>query len=133
KINFLHSFLRRNRTTVVIIIGCLIAFLILNSITGEKWMVWEGTQFVETDFDSQKMKTEQMHLLDENQIELFKKIRPNCDTQFFDAKGKAQLWYGKNQNGELEYFTDLGRHPETGKTLKPITRYMIKKYVCGGN
>ena len=30
----------------------------------------------------------------------------------------------------LQYFTALGLHPETGKTLKPITQYMIDKYIC---
>ena len=45
--------------------------------------------------------------------------------------GSERLWYGKNKNKELEYFTAFGKHPETGKTLKPITKYMIAKYICG--
>lgn len=40
------------------------------------------------------------------------------------------LWYGKNNSGEIEYFTALDKHPKTGKTLKKITDYMIRKYIC---
>ena len=44
--------------------------------------------------------------------------------------GREQIWYGKNNRGELEFFTSQGLHPETKKTLKKITKYMIDKYVC---
>ncbi len=130
KAYFVAQFLKRNRTTLLIIVGCGIAFLILNSINKEKWMVWEKNHFVETDFDPHQMEKGQILLFNENQIAHFRKIQPNCETKFFDSEGNPQLWYGKNQKGELEYFTDLGKHPETGKTLKPITRYMIDKYIC---
>ena len=29
-----------------------------------------------------------------------------------------------------EFFTSFGYHPETGDPLKPITEYMIRKYIC---
>ncbi len=132
KAHFVAQFLRRNRTTVLIIIGCLIAFIILNAVNKEKWMVWEGNKFVEAEFDSHKLENGQILLFNESQVDRFKKVQPNCDTQFFSAEGHVMLWYGKNQKGDLEYFTYLGKHPETGKTLKPITRYMIKKYICEG-
>lgn len=130
KAYFVSQFLRGNRTTVLIIVGCLIAFLIINAVNKEKWMVWEGSQFVETEFDAYKMENGQIFLFNDSQVARFKKVQPNCDTQFFNSEGNALLWYGKNRKGDLEYFTDLGKHPETGKTLKPITRYMIKKYIC---
>lgn len=57
-------------------------------------------------------------------------MKPSCDLIFFDKSGNAQIWYGKNLKGELEIFTSLGLHPETGKTLKPISKYMIEKYIC---
>lgn len=127
---FISSFLKRNRTTILIILGCLIAYLVINSINKEKWMTWNGTQYEKTDFDSREMENGQILLFNENQIDHFKKIQPDCVTHFFNSEGNAQIWYGKNQKGELEYFTDLGKHPETGKTLKPITQYMIEKYIC---
>ena len=133
KAYFVTQFLRRNKTTILIIAGCLIAFLIINVINKKKWMVWEGSQFVETEFDSHKMDNGQIFLFNESQVNRFKRVQPDCNTRFFNSEGNALLWYGKNQKGELEYFTDLGRHPETGKTLRPITRYMIEKYICDGS
>jgi hypothetical protein len=54
----------------------------------------------------------------------------SCETEFFDSNGEAKIWYGKNRKKELESFTAIGLHPETGKTLDPITVYMIRKYIC---
>ena len=65
--------------------------------------------------------------------DFFKKINPDCEYSFFNNDGSVRVWYGKNVSKELEFFTDLGLHPETGKTLKPITQYMIDKYVCNTN
>lgn len=123
-------FLKKNKTSFLITLFGLIIFLIINSINNEKWMEWNGNQFVETDYDEHKIERGNIFLFNGNKIERFKKIDPDCETDFFNAEGNAQLWYGKNKKGELEYFTDLGRHPETGKTLRPITKYMINKYIC---
>lgn len=56
-----------------------------------------------------------------------KKIEVTTNTPFFQ-KDKAIVWYCK-KNGVLEYFNTAGFHPETGKPLKPITQYMIDKYI----
>jgi hypothetical protein len=37
--------------------------------------------------------------------------------------------YGENQDKELEYFSGLSLHPETGKTLKLMAKYMIAKHI----
>ena len=96
-----------------------------------RWMVWQEDHYVEVEFDTEKHKVNQLKLYKEDRINLFKKIIPVCDsTKFFNEDGSVNIWYGKNRNKELEYFTALGLHPETGKTLKPITQYMIDKYIC---
>lgn len=51
-----------------------------------------------------------------------------CDTTTFFVGDKAVVWYCK-VNGKPEYFTSHGCHPVTGKPLKPITDYIIKKYI----
>ena len=56
-----------------------------------------------------------------------KRIEVTKATSFFVA-GKAVVWYSK-VNGKPEFFTTHGFHPVTGKPLKPITYYMIHKYV----
>jgi len=64
--------------------------------------------------------------IDESTINL-KKIEVNKQTLFF-KKGKPLVWYSKAK-GKLSYFNSFGINPETGKTLKPMTDYMINKYV----
>jgi len=93
-------------------------------------MIWDSTGYKEVHFDKEKYSLNQLKLYDENSINNFHKITPSCDTVFFNQDTTVRLWYGKNTDGNLEYFTSLGLHPQTNKTLKPITPYMIKKYIC---
>lgn len=67
-------------------------------------------------------------LLKDVNIEEFKKVMVNDTTVFF-INGHPVIWYGKSNKGELEYFNSRGVHPTTMKELKPITEYLIKKYV----
>ena len=57
-------------------------------------------------------------------------MSPNYETSFFTEDGIEKLRYSKNKNGDLECYYSPGKHPKTGKILKPIPRYMIKKYIC---
>ena len=57
----------------------------------------------------------------------FKKIAVTDTTTFF-KHNKPVLWYCKNGD-HLDFFNGPGFHPENDKTLKPITQYMIDKYV----
>ena len=66
--------------------------------------------------------------LEEREINL-KKIEVNKETIFF-KNGKPLIWYGKI-DGEVVYFNTYGTNPETGKQLKPITEYIINKYILG--
>ncbi|WP_339609501.1 hypothetical protein [uncultured Planktosalinus sp.] len=72
----------------------------------------------------------QLKLYNEDRIAHFKKIEADCDTPYRTADGNALVWYGKNKEGALEYFTSHGLHPETGKTLKELTLYMFEKHAC---
>lgn len=63
---------------------------------------------------------------DDSELKL-KKITVNKKTVFFQNK-KPLVWYCK-KNGTPEYFNTYGFHPETGKPLKPISLYIIKKYI----
>ncbi len=128
--NFMGTFFRRNRTTVIVIICCIVLFFVFNAIHKEKWMTWNGDRYTETDFEPGGVENGQIMLFNPSQVERFRKVRPDCDSKFFNSKGDPIIWYGKNPNGDLEYFTDVGKHPETRKTLKPITKYMIDKYIC---
>ncbi len=63
----------------------------------------------------------------DNSIIILRRIEVNEQTVFF-KKNKPVVWYSK-ANGKLSYFNSYGINPETGKPLKPMTDYMIEKYV----
>lgn len=50
------------------------------------------------------------------------------DTTTFFKNGKAILWYCK-VGDKPEFFSTHGLHPVTGKALKPVTKYIVEKYV----
>jgi hypothetical protein len=122
-------FLKNNKITLTISSLIIASVFIYSSATKQRWMVWQGHQYIEVDFDVKKYKIDQIKLYKEERIESFKKINTDSNTVFFNDDGSVNIWYGKNYKKELEYFTDLGLHPETRKTLKPITVYMINKYI----
>lgn len=63
--------------------------------------------------------------IDEAVVNL-KSVKITDSTTFFKG-GKAIVWYCK-VNGVPECFDGPGFHPVTGKALRPITEYIIKKY-----
>lgn len=93
-------------------------------------MIWEVDHYEEVSFDPKKYGIGKLKLYKKERILYFKKIEGTCEYTYFDTEGEVRVWYGKNHTGKLELFTSLGLHPETGKTLKPITKYMIRKYIC---
>ncbi|WP_418263095.1 hypothetical protein [Flavobacterium faecale] len=62
-----------------------------------------------------------------NELLFLRKIEV-CDTTTFFKDHRAMVWYCKNGK-DLEFFNNSGFHPENDKPLKPITVYMINKYV----
>jgi len=123
-------FLKKSKILIIVSSAIIVIMLILYSVTKQRWMVWNNEGYVEVNFDTQKHNLGQLKVYNEDRIKNFKKIPVDCNTDFFDPTGKVKIWYGKNIDKELEFFTSLGLHPETGKTLDPITNYMINKYIC---
>ena len=126
----IKTILKSNKITIIICIITLVLIYAITSFNKQRWMIWEEDHYVEVSFDAEKYSLSQLKLYNKERIEGFRKIQANCETVFFEADGDVKIWYGKNNNNALEYFTDLGLHPETGKTLKPITEYMIKTHIC---
>ncbi len=115
-------------TVLVFIIGA--STVIYYTSNSTRWMIWNEDHYEEAHFNQNQLSKGDLKIYKEERIKDFKKIIPNCNTVFFKTDGTENLWYGKNSMGVLEYFTDLGLHPETGKTLKRITMHMIKKHIC---
>jgi hypothetical protein len=93
-------------------------------------MQWQNHHYERVDCSAEK----QQGLITQNDIIPIdialinlRRIEVNEQTQFF-KNDKPLVWYCK-ANGKLTYFNSYGINPETGKPLKPMTNYMIKKYV----
>jgi hypothetical protein len=113
---------------VTAILTCILggfSFMSSNFTSEENCIIWNITHFEEAPCNLKYAIDNTMYQLN---IDNFKKIEVDKETVFF-KNGNAMVWYGKSTNGEMEYFTLRGVHPETLKELKPITDYIIKKYV----
>ncbi len=79
---------------------------------------------------NEKVENARIIALDTMKLKYFRKItRP--DTITYQSLGK--VWYSKI-NGKIEYYTSAGEHPETfGRKLKPISIYMINKYILSNS
>lgn len=93
----------------------------------EMCMYWTGDHY-EPVSCSQKMDNTLVIALDSQKLRQFKRItRPDTIT----LKSIGKVWYVKI-NGEIEYYTADGFHPvDIRLRLKPITDYMINKYIYG--
>ena len=93
-------------------------------------MVWELDQYVEEKFDDNLLKEGVLKIFNEDRIQNLRKIDVDCNTQYKNPDGTARVWYGRNKAKELDYFSSPGLHPETGKTLRELSKYMFDKHVC---
>ncbi|WNM19130.1 hypothetical protein [Flavobacterium capsici] len=92
-------------------------------------MQWQDDHYVEVNcleeingFKSSSKKPIKEELMNLEKIKV-------CDTTTFFEEGKAIVYYCKIDNDNVEYFNQPGYHPINGKPLKPITTYMINKYI----
>lgn len=91
-------------------------------------MIWVKNHYEAVNYDSVKDSAE-VRVLKQEVLDNFKKVAV-CDTTTFFKNGQPLFWYSKVPTmNEIECFNQPGLHPETGKTLKPITDYIINKYI----
>lgn len=111
-----------------ILIGMLVivsSILYYNGVfTTVKCLVWNENHYEKVDCDGKLPNP----ILKDINIDMFKKVMVTADSTFF-VNGHPVIWYGKSKEGNLEYFNSAGLHPVTLKPLKPITRYIIEKYI----
>lgn len=128
--------LQKNKKLVIINMILLVAIISIISTdilskNQEKWMTWKENRYVEATFSITEYYNDQLVPYDQNKIDFFKEVEnPDCKTKYFNKNGKPILWYYKVGKGDLELYTSSGFHPENGKPLKHITRYMIQEHIC---
>ena len=123
---------KRNRLLLwfLVLIGLLlVVWGIYALMHRECWMQWKGDRYEEVAFDAKLLERGILKVCKEERLNEFRKVKLDTVNLYFDRNDNPLYWYGRNKDGKLELFTTVGLHPETGKTLKPITQYMIDKYL----
>ncbi|SED12665.1 hypothetical protein SAMN04489761_4355 [Tenacibaculum sp. MAR_2009_124] len=115
--------------TALLYITTIIGFSVF-SVNEQRWMAWKIDHYEEVNFNLKKYKLEHLEMYDAIKIENFKKIEAICDDIYFNEENEPKIWYRKVSKNKIELFTAPGLHPVNGKTLKPISTYMIDKYIC---
>ncbi|MFV8361525.1 hypothetical protein [Flavobacterium sp. LS1P3] len=88
-------------------------------------MIWKVDHYVAVDCLDKNGALGMVIPIEENGMKL-KKLDSNVKLSFFNNE-KPVVWYFKH-DGVVELFYAPGFHPVSKKPLKPITKYMIKKY-----
>ena len=132
KDNFLEKFKKNLKQTIIrVVIVFGLGFGISHFVFPKKQcMQWSNDHYEKVDCD---LKTEGFVVY--NVIEPFdeikfglKKIHVTDTTTCFNKNGDAIIWYAKTANG-IDFFNTHGRHPENENSLKPVTKYILEKYV----
>lgn len=113
-------------TAVLIGLGVII-YLVLPQ---KECMQWSGNHYeiVDCNLKVQGLITANpVELLDENLVGL-KKVKICDTTVYFDKNHNAIIWYAK-RGESVDFFNSHGRHPENNSPLKPVTKYILDKYV----
>lgn len=125
---------KRKQKTIWTAIGILVLFSVVYTFKDlffpeKECMQWQNDHYEAIDCPDKNLgigKFKFIEVLNENVLTL-KKMKINKNTIFF-KNDKPVVWYCK-RNGNVEFFNSFGYHPETGKPLKPVTHYIINKYV----
>ncbi|MWB96858.1 hypothetical protein GON26_21060 [Flavobacterium sp. GA093] len=114
----------------IFLIGAITFFMFFNN--NDNCMVWKDDHYEAVSCDAitetQSFVATPVLKREDDLVNNFQKIKV-CDTTNFFKLGKPCIWYGKSFKGEYEFFSAPGLHPETRKTLRPITSYMIRKHI----
>lgn len=113
-------------TAVLIGLGVIIYL----ALPQKECMQWSGNHYeiVDCNLKVQGLITANpVELLDENLVGL-KKVKICDTTVYFDKNHNAIIWYAK-RGDSVDFFNSHGRHPENNSPLKPVTKYILDKYV----
>jgi len=130
---------KRLIVTICIAIGLVIMILGFqklyvnpqNNLEDVKCMTWADTLYVPISCDTSPLSKfgTKVEPIDRIKLKNFKRVEVTAAYDFFTEDNKPLVWYYKNKEDEIEYFTSPGLHPITGETLRKITPYIIQAYV----
>ena len=128
---FENSLKRLGKTAMVtVLIFCSIGGVSYFAFFQKQCMQWSGDHFEKVSCDLEVKGLGSFNVVEPFDKTVFdlKKIKVCDTTAFFNKNGDAIVWYGKTANG-IDFFNGHGRHPESNSPLKPVTRYILNKYV----
>ncbi|BDU27434.1 hypothetical protein FLGSB24_41780 [Flavobacterium sp. GSB-24] len=134
KEKLIHNFKNRLKKIAVatILIFCLIGAVIYFAFFKKHCMQWSEDHYEVVDCSSKdKVVLNEIIPLDENLLD-FRKLKACDTTRCFMENGDAFVWYSKTPNG-IDFFNDNGngKHPVTNRALRPVTQYIVGKYLKG--
>lgn len=107
----------------IVIVGLVIGYLLRPE---DQCMYWNGERFIAVSCDNEDIQTVRVVAMDKKRLRKFEKIS-RIDT--INYKDIGRVWY-MGADSIPEFFTDSGMHPvDDKKQLKPITKYIIDKYI----
>lgn len=121
---------KKMRYAAIIAILMGLGLIIYLALPKKECMQWSNDHYEMVDCDLKVNSLGIMtpvELLDESLVNL-KKVQVCDTTSCFDKNGDAIIWYARSENG-VDFFNGHGRHPENNRPLKPVTKYIISKYV----
>ena len=127
--------LKNSKRKAIFIFAGIIGLLTISYIVRKEFfpakecMQWNNDHYEEVVCAGNKIGFYEINPIFEKNDDLldFKKINV-CDTTTFFKYNQPMVWYIK-QNGKCEYFNAPGLHPISGKPLRPISKYIIAKYI----
>lgn len=99
----------------------------LSANNSHQCMYWEGSSYERIDCSEILHPNVQIIPIDEKLLEYLHRIEVSDTTTFFKA-GRPVVWYLK-VDGVIEFYSADGKHPINGKDLRPITPYILDRYV----
>jgi hypothetical protein len=113
--------------SIFLFVGFVVVFF---AFPNKDCMQWSGDHYdiVDCELKIEGIgKSVNIEILDPTLVNL-KKIKVCDTTTYFDKNGVAIIWYAKTANG-VDFFNVHGRHPENNSPLRPVTHYILNKYV----
>lgn len=114
------------RWAIFIILDVVVMVVVYSKgfLSSNDCLVWKIDHYEKVDCENNRPNL----ILEDVDIDFFRQVKVSDTTAFF-VNGHPAIWYVKSKKGEIEYFNSRGLHPITLKELKPITQYIINKYV----
>ena len=125
-----EKLLKKSKSTIIttLIIFCLIGGVIYFAFFKKHCMQWSNDHYEIVDCTSGLDENVSVIIPYNKDLLDFKKVKVCDTTTCFKSDGQAIIWYAKTPNG-IDFFNTHGTHPENKKALRPITQYIINKYV----